>query len=62
MAEGVQTEDINAEQRLPEIYKEIMKSYDVLEATEESLNSDKNQVNCLNLNRNCLLATGLFFH
>lgn len=43
MAEGVQTEDIDTEQRLPEIYKEIMKSYDVLEATEESLNSDKNQ-------------------
>ena len=35
--------DLN-EQRLPEIYKEIMKSYDILESTEESTNSDKNQV------------------
>ena len=50
MAEGVTDKlkkvslDDSNEQRLPEIYKEIMKSYDVLEATEESTNSDKNQV------------------
>ena len=47
MAEGFK-DDLPAvdlsEQRLPEIYQDIMKSYDVLEATEESTNSDKNQV------------------
>ena len=50
MAEGVTDKlktvslDDSNEQRLPEIYREIMKSYDVLETTEESTNSDKNQV------------------
>ena len=50
MAEGVTDKfktvslDDSNEQRLPDMYKEIMKSYDVLEATEESTNSDKNQV------------------
>ena len=47
MAEGKEKQDSRDDmnkQRLPEIYKEIMKSYDYLEATEETTNSDKNQV------------------
>ena len=62
MAESVKEEkkqdtavDLN-EQRLPEIYKEIMKSYDILESTEESTNSDKNQV--FSLVCVCLLFAG----